>query len=168
MYRGVDIACGQAWQSNLGISQPPHGDGGNDHNSPTKEPEQSGSFDFPPGFIITPLLPMFFQSMSMTSNLAVTAPQTEQPQQKPITPQERIKAAAIAVAFIALGAGMWKWHDLYVSDLLSFVGGQPHTFRLKIDWIWCRPTGAVLIFVGAVALLGCLTKRSATERKPTA
>src|SRR5262245_27335348 len=79
---------------------------------------------------------------------------------KPITPKERITAPLISLSAIAVGTAMWIWHQFYVSDLLNRMLGQEaaHRFRLKIDIIWCRPTGAVLILFGCLILLGALTK----------
>jgi hypothetical protein len=82
--------------------------------------------------------------------------------EKPITPKERIKAALVSVGAIVAGIAMWIWHEFYVSDLIyRLLGDEPvHRFRLKIDIVWCRPTGAILILFGCLVFWGALTKKS--------
>jgi hypothetical protein len=81
---------------------------------------------------------------------------------KPITPRERIKAVLVSVSAIVAGTAMWIGHQFYVSDLIyRLFGDEPvQRFRLKIDIVWCRPTGAILILFGCLVLWGALTKRS--------
>jgi|GEM_PF-3711515 hypothetical protein len=81
---------------------------------------------------------------------------------KPISLKERMMAVLVSASAIVAGIAMWIWHQFYVSDLIYRLFGQEaaHSFRLKIDIIWCRPTGAVLILFGCVILLGALTKKS--------
>lgn len=87
---------------------------------------------------------------------------------KPLTLKDRIQAVLVALGCLAAGSAMWIWHEFYVSDLISMAirGEAVHRFRIKIDWLWCRPTGALLILVGLIALLGALTKRSAAKAEP--
>jgi hypothetical protein len=82
--------------------------------------------------------------------------------EKPISLKERIKAVLVSVSAIVAGIAMWIWHQFYVSDFLYRLFGQEtvHRFRLKIDILWCRPTGAVLILFGCLVLWGALTKKS--------
>jgi hypothetical protein len=84
---------------------------------------------------------------------------------RPVTARERITAILIALGCVAAGTAMWLWHQFYLSDLISLAirGQAVHRFRLKIDWVWCRPTGALLIAVGLIALFGALSKRSAAK-----
>ena len=71
-------------------------------------------------------------------------------------------AVLVSVGAIGAGIAMWIWHQFYVSDLLYRLLGQEavHRFRLRIDFIWCRPTGAILILLGCVVICGALTKKS--------
>jgi hypothetical protein len=84
---------------------------------------------------------------------------------KPVTAKDRIKAVLVALGCLAVGSAMWIWHQFYVSDLISMAirGEAVHRFRIKIDWLWCRPTGTLLILGGLLVLLGALTKRSASK-----
>ena len=84
---------------------------------------------------------------------------------QPLTFQDRIKALFVAIGCLAVGSAMWIWHQFYVSDLISIAirGEAVHRFRIKIDWLWCRPTGTLLILIGLIAIFGALTKRSAAK-----
>jgi hypothetical protein len=81
---------------------------------------------------------------------------------KPLTLKSRVQGIAVAFLMAGAGAAMWVWHQFYVSDLIPMAFGREprHMFRLKLDFVWCRPTGALLILVAAVVLLGALTKPS--------
>lgn len=93
------------------------------------------------------------------AGITLSTPETPE---KPITPKDRITAVLISVSAILTGIAMWTWHQFYVSDLLyRLLGNEPvHQFRLKIDIVWCRPTGCILILFGCIVLWGVLTKKS--------
>jgi hypothetical protein len=82
--------------------------------------------------------------------------------QAPITPKERLKAMFISIGTILAGIGMWVWPQFYLSDLVyRLLGNEPiHQFRPRLDIFWCRPTGVILIVLGALALWGVFTKKS--------
>jgi len=88
--------------------------------------------------------------------------QPSKPPETAITPKERVKAMFVSVAMILAGIGMWVWPQFYLSDLIyRLFGNEPvHQFRGKLDILWCRPTGIVVILLGALVLWGTFTKKS--------
>jgi len=106
--------------------------------------------------------PGFDQKIVEAPKPAGMTPSGSGTSQKPIPPRERIKAVVVSVSAIVAGIAMWIWHQFYVSDLLYRLFGQDavHRFRLKLDILWCRPTGAILILFGGLVLWGALTKKS--------
>jgi hypothetical protein len=86
------------------------------------------------------------------------------PAEEPYTLKERLIGLGLALAFLLIGVAMWKWPDLgLVPDEAdpSGRGGRRLVLVLRVlEWLWSRPVGTILGFVGGAVLYGALTRRT--------